>query len=96
MTTGKKFLSILLSLCLLLSFGTLAFAEGETPDYHWQPIPTSTEGLTEGDLYLDLSWFFFSMILSGANMEDAAATFAMLESGTWLYDARRRRTDRGS
>ncbi|MBR3554105.1 MAG: leucine-rich repeat domain-containing protein [Clostridia bacterium] len=32
MKTGKKLLSVVLALLLALSFGTLAFAEGETPD----------------------------------------------------------------
>ena len=86
MKRTKKLLSVLLALVMLLSFGTLAFAEGETPNYHWQPIPTSTAGLNVGDPYVDLSVYFSMMIMSGTDPAQAAATQTALESGTWSAD----------
>ena len=54
MTRTKKLLSVLLALVMLLSLGAPALAE-EEPDYHWVPIPTSSDGLNEGEHYLNLS-----------------------------------------
>ncbi|MBQ6067183.1 MAG: hypothetical protein IJK89_10210 [Clostridia bacterium] len=55
MTRSKKTLSVLLALVMLLSLGAPALATEEEPDYDWVTIPTSSEGLNEGEYYLNLS-----------------------------------------
>ena len=51
MKSIKKATSVILCLLLMLSLGITALAEGS-----WNVIPTSPEGLSNGDYYLDFSW----------------------------------------
>ena len=53
MKTFKKATAVLLSVIMALSLGLIAFA---TDDYHWTPIPTSPDGLSKGEYYLDFSF----------------------------------------
>lgn len=57
--TIRKPISILLSVLLVFSLAVGAmlpvFAEGDDPEANWVQVPTSSEGLSEGDYWFDLS-----------------------------------------
>ena len=86
MKNGKKILSVLLVLCMLLSFSILAMAEDETPTYNWQPIPTSCEGLGAGDIYLSFDNNWCQGIVSPGNGYAGTHTAECMSSGTWFVD----------
>ncbi len=67
----KKLLSVLLAALLLL--GTVAAglsAAAEEPDpYNWQPLPTSPEGLAEGDYYLNYTGNWYNRDIQDIHLE---------------------------
>ncbi len=71
----KKILSVLLALLMTLSLGVIAFADD---GYNWTSIPTSPDGLNDGDYYLDFDWMrpSLSAELSPAELDRYLATFA--------------------
>lgn len=78
--TNKRFLSLLLTILLLL--GTVAFgfsAAAKDADYNWQSIPTSPEGLAEGEWYMDFTDYNSAMNLLLSSTHPTAAD-------TWYFD----------
>lgn len=56
--TNKRILALLLTLLLLLVTVAFGFsAAAKDADYNWQSIPTSPEGLAEGEWYMDFTDF---------------------------------------
>ena len=86
MRTQKRILSVLLALCLLIPFGTLAMAQDETPSYNWQPIPTSGDGLKAGDIYLTFDDSWCQGIVTPGKGYAGVHTAECMASGTWFVD----------
>ena len=72
----KKMLSVLLAVLMTLSLGVTALADDDS--YNWKPLPTSPDGLNNGDYYLDFEWMrpSLSAELSSAEIDRYLATFA--------------------
>ena len=86
MRNKKRIISVLLALCLLIPFGTLALAADETPSYSWQPIPTSAEGLKAGDIYLTFDNNWCQGIVTQGNGYAGLHTAECMSAGTWFVD----------
>lgn len=86
MKNKKRILSVLLALCLLIPFGTLALAVDETPSYSWQPIPTSAEGLKAGDIYLTFDDNWCQGIVTPGKGYAGLHTAECMSAGTWFVD----------
>ena len=82
----KKILSVLLVLLMTLSLGVCAFAD----DDNWTSIPTSPNGLNEGEYYLDFTDFLTKSVIEqqGNSFDPAmlAAEIAIYNSGTYYID----------
>ena len=73
----KKALSIILALIMTLSLSAVALAD----DGNWTSIPTSPNGLNNGDYYLDFTFDYYDW---SPNVRDDR--LAMWNSGTWYVD----------
>ncbi len=85
MKACKKTTAVLLALLMLFSLGTVAFAADSG---NWTPIPTSPEGLQNGDYYLDFTALLTQTVQHDAEVsqEDLAAMIAVYNGGTWFID----------
>ena len=83
---AKKGMSLLLALVLALSLGVTAFANGD--GYNWTPIPTSPEGLTAGEYYID--WTGFCDLLAEGDDQAAPGYYERMaeiyNDGTFYID----------
>ena len=85
--TTKKILSVLLALVMTLSLGAVAFADDE--NYNWVPIPGSPDGLSDGDYYIDWTYYFtYSAQMEGSTISpsDLERMIDVYNNGTWFID----------
>ena len=68
--TNKLWLALFLALLVtaLVAVGLTAAAE-ETDPYNWQPLPTSPEGLAEGDYYLNYTGNWYNRDIQDIHLE---------------------------
>ena len=79
MKTGKKLLSVLLAVVMLLSLGSFALANSPVDEDGWMRVPTSPDGLEDGDLWIDFTYLFSE----NATEEEKAAALEYFNSGEW-------------
>ncbi|MBQ6165434.1 MAG: hypothetical protein IJK23_13265 [Clostridia bacterium] len=75
--TTKKIVSVLLAVLMALSCCVSAFAN----DGNWQAIPTSPDGLADGDYYLDFTFDYYDW---SPDVRDDR--LAMWNAGEWYVD----------
>ena len=89
MKTGKKLLSVLLAVVMLLSLGSSALANSPVDEDGWMRVPTSPDGLQKGDLWLDFSYLFAGR--DDLTEEQLAEAVEIYNSATWYinFDTKR-------
>lgn len=80
MKTTKRILSVLLAVLMALSLGVTAIASDGADD-GWRYVPTSPDGLEDGDI-----WFDFTYLFDGATEEETAAGLAYYNAGDWYVN----------
>ena len=79
MKTTKKILAILLAMMMALSVGITAAAANVTDADGWTYLPTSPDGLSDGDMWFDCTY----LVGSDATEEEIAALKALFSAGSW-------------
>ena len=79
MKTTKKILAILLAMMMALSVGVTAAAANVTDADGWTYLPTSPDGLSDGDMWFDCTY----LVGSDATEEEIAALKALFSAGSW-------------
>ena len=81
MKTTKRILSVLMAAVLALTLGVCALAEGDGAEDGWRYVPTSPEGLEDGDI-----WFDFTYLFEGATPEEIETGLAYFNAGQWYVN----------
>ena len=79
MKKAKKLLAVLLALMMALSVGINAAAANVTDADGWTYLPTSPEGLSDGDMWFDCTY----LVGSDATEEEIAALQSLFSAGSW-------------
>ena len=79
MKTCKKLLSVLLAVVMLLSLGSFALANSPVDADGWMRVPTSPDGLQDGDLWVDFTYLLSDQMTE----EEQAAALARYNAGEW-------------